>query len=104
MVFVYLISTIFLRDRQNGTAEVYAYLPPDDENEQVLSKVPPLSVLNPEYGFSIGRGSWAFIPGQWMTVAIRARLNVIGNRDGMCAQLNERFSRANMLQVRLKCL
>ncbi|KAF8342633.1 uncharacterized protein EI90DRAFT_3011150 [Cantharellus anzutake] len=68
--------------RQNGTAEVYGYLPSDNQTTQILSKVPPLSVLNPKYGFSIGRGSWAFVPGQWTTVAIRVRLNAIESRDG----------------------
>jgi len=68
--------------RQNGRAEVYAYLPSDEENKKILSKIPPISILSSDYGFSIGRGSWAFVPGQWTTVAIRTRLNTIGNRDG----------------------
>ncbi|KAF9512951.1 polysaccharide lyase family 14 protein [Hydnum rufescens UP504] len=55
--------------REGGLGEIYAYLPLVPSNDEQLSKIPPFSRRNPDYGFSIGRGAWA-------------RLNRIGAHDG----------------------
>jgi len=68
--------------REGGLGEIYAYLPLVPSNDEQLSKIPPFSRRNPDYGFSIGRGAWSFRPGKWTAIAIRARLNRIGAHDG----------------------
>ncbi|GJJ13470.1 hypothetical protein Clacol_007724 [Clathrus columnatus] len=69
--------------RANGAGEVYAYLPLSENNAQVLATVPPMSVENPDYGFSIGRGAWTFRPGAWNVVAERIKLNDPGKNNGI---------------------
>ncbi|EEB87593.1 hypothetical protein MPER_15008, partial [Moniliophthora perniciosa FA553] len=39
-------------------------------------------LLNNDYGVSVGRGSFTFVPGRWMSVAIRVKMNYIGKEDG----------------------
>ncbi|KDQ20233.1 polysaccharide lyase family 14 protein [Botryobasidium botryosum FD-172 SS1] len=68
--------------RKEGDGELYAYLPTAPENDAVLLKVPPFSERNPDYGFSVGRGSWKFIPGEWATMAQGVKLNDIGKANG----------------------
>ncbi|TDL21294.1 hypothetical protein BD410DRAFT_724617 [Rickenella mellea] len=61
--------------RTNGTGELYAYVPLTDDNANILSIVPPLSILNTDYGWSVGRGAWTFPSGEWVTVAERIKLS-----------------------------
>ncbi|KAG9035943.1 hypothetical protein FRB95_010151 [Tulasnella sp. JGI-2019a] len=68
--------------RRNGDGEIYAYLPLVKENTDVLTRVPPKSEQNPDYGFSIGRGAWRFKPGKWTVVAQRVQLNDAGVANG----------------------
>ncbi|KAG8976147.1 hypothetical protein FRB90_009269, partial [Tulasnella sp. 427] len=68
--------------RRNGDAEIYAYLPLNETNKSVLSQVPPKSKLNPDYGFSVGTGSFKFVPGEWAVVAQRVKLNDEGAANG----------------------
>lgn len=65
-------------------------MPLDDANRDKLLHVPPLSKLNPDYGFSVGRGAFNFVAGQWMTVAQRVRLNAPTSADGGCASIDIR--------------
>lgn len=51
--------------RRNGAGEVYAYL--------------PTSVA---HGTSLGRGSWYFAPGQWISLEQDVRLNTPGESNG----------------------
>jgi len=68
--------------RENGVGELYAYLPLSDSNSSQLLKVPPKSIQHPDYGFSVGRGSWSFDAGKWYTIAQRVKLNTPGREDG----------------------
>jgi len=68
--------------RRKGDGEIYAYLPVSDANKEVLSNVPPRSELNPDFGYSVGRGAWRFVPGQWAVVAQRVKLNDVGECNG----------------------
>ncbi|TDL21278.1 hypothetical protein BD410DRAFT_790052 [Rickenella mellea] len=67
--------------RTNGAGELYTYVQSNDVNNKVLSNVPN-SIKNPDYGFSVGRGSWSFPAGQWITVAERIKLNDPGQANG----------------------
>ncbi|KAI5120819.1 hypothetical protein M0805_003215 [Coniferiporia weirii] len=68
--------------RPKGDGELYAYLPTTDENALRLLEIPPKSILNPDYGFSVGRGSFAFKKGAWTTITERIKLNDIGRANG----------------------
>ncbi|KIJ43192.1 polysaccharide lyase family 14 protein [Sphaerobolus stellatus SS14] len=61
--------------RTDGLGELYAYLPLTDGNAQILASVPPLTIENPDYGFSVGRGAWTFPAGTWTVIAERVKLN-----------------------------
>ncbi|TDL16632.1 hypothetical protein BD410DRAFT_731150 [Rickenella mellea] len=67
--------------RSEGKGELYAYVPLDDDNIKTLSKIPPYSHRNPDYGFSVGRGSFIFPSGRWTTITQRVRLNNVGRSD-----------------------
>ncbi len=51
--------------RHNGSGEVYAYLPGASD-----------------YGVSIGRGNWQFIPGRWHQITQEVVLNQPNQQDG----------------------
>jgi len=61
-------------------------------NTDVLINIPPRSKQNPDYGFSIGQGSFKFQTntddedddkiGSWMTIVERVKLNDIGVSNG----------------------
>ncbi|KAK7691402.1 hypothetical protein QCA50_004801 [Cerrena zonata] len=68
--------------RENGKGELYAYLPLTSSNTEHLLSVPPRSIQHPDYGFSVGRGAFTFVPGRWTTIAERIKLNTIGYEDG----------------------
>ena len=68
--------------RKEGKGEVYTYLPPKFEENDVQCHVKPLSDCNPTYGASVGRGAFHFQAGQWTTVAQRVRLNDAGQANG----------------------
>ena len=67
--------------RTNGDGELYTYL---DQSKQLpgFCKVPPLTVCNPAYGVSVGRGSYKFTPGQWTYMSQTISLNTVGQNDG----------------------
>ncbi|KAI0343633.1 hypothetical protein BDW22DRAFT_1191647 [Trametopsis cervina] len=68
--------------RENGAGELYTYLPPVASNTAALLSVPPRSLQHADYGFSVGRGAWVFVPGRWTAVAQRVRMNARGAEDG----------------------
>lgn len=47
-----------------------------------VCNIKPYSECNPEYGASVGRGSFNFTSGHWNTVAQRVRLNDPGKDNG----------------------
>ncbi|KAA1477666.1 hypothetical protein DENSPDRAFT_844847 [Dentipellis sp. KUC8613] len=65
--------------REDGAGELYTYLPPSDQPQFAANKVQcnvaPKSECNPEYGSSVGRGSFTFKAGEWNYVAQRVLLN-----------------------------
>jgi hypothetical protein len=78
--------------RTHGVGELYAYLPPLDCNTRQLLAVPPLSIQNPDFGYSVGRGSFTFKTEEhgWNTIAQRVRLNDVGCENGKCLQRQRR--------------
>lgn len=70
--------------REDGEGELYTYLPPVPSNDKALSAVPPRSIKNTDYGYSVGRGAFSLkdAVNRWMSVAIRIRLNQPGKQDG----------------------
>ncbi|KIK80505.1 polysaccharide lyase family 14 protein [Paxillus rubicundulus Ve08.2h10] len=68
--------------RSEGQGEVYAYLPLNDTNKEILLAVPPGGQTNSDYGVSTGKGSWTFERGVWITVAERVKLNDVGKANG----------------------
>ncbi|THH09769.1 hypothetical protein EW145_g1788 [Phellinidium pouzarii] len=68
--------------RERGAGELYAYLPFSDENRSRLLGIPPKSILNSDYGFSVGRGAFTFSPGVWTTITERIKLNDVDRTDG----------------------
>ncbi|KAI0644863.1 hypothetical protein C8Q79DRAFT_912209 [Trametes meyenii] len=68
--------------RENGVGELYAYVPQLDANTRQLLTVPPRSIQHPDFGFSVGRGSWTFQPGNWTRVVQRVKINDLGQENG----------------------
>lgn len=75
----------------DGAGEVYAYLPMTENNANVLAKVPPKTIENPDYGFSVGRGAWTFPAGAWSVVAERIKLNDPGKNNGIISFITLSF-------------
>ncbi|KAI9105334.1 hypothetical protein DFS34DRAFT_575047 [Phlyctochytrium arcticum] len=72
--------------RTKGLGEIYLYV---DRSAQDSSfcKVKPVTLCNPQYGASMGRGAYHFTPGEWMSLAQTITLNTFGkggkpNQDG----------------------
>jgi hypothetical protein len=70
--------------RSKGAGELYVYA---DQSKQVsaLCTIPPLTVCNPSFGISAGRGSFSFTPGKWNRLTQRIVLNTAGKNDGAFA-------------------
>lgn len=62
--------------------EMYTYLPPSYTANQAVCDIAPKSECNPTYGASVGRGSFNFVAGQSNAVAMRVRLNDVGQENG----------------------
>ncbi|TPX66842.1 hypothetical protein SpCBS45565_g04162 [Spizellomyces sp. 'palustris'] len=71
--------------RTSGLGEIYLYV---DRNLQDSSfcKVKPVTLCNPTYGASMGRGAYHFTPGSWtavsQTVVLNSFTNGKPNQDG----------------------
>ncbi|EGN97512.1 polysaccharide lyase family 14 protein [Serpula lacrymans var. lacrymans S7.3] len=68
--------------RASGKGEIYAYMPLNNINTKQLLAVPPKSVLNNDYGISVGKGPYTLSTGLWITIAQRVKLNTPGKTDG----------------------
>jgi polysaccharide lyase-like protein len=68
--------------RTGGAGEMYTYLPQSFSANRALCHVPPYSTFNPTYGTSVGRGSFSFQPGEWITVTQRMHLNDASQENG----------------------
>ena len=71
-------------NRPKSVGELYTYIPPTPRNAHQLSRVPPFSKENNDYGFSVGRGSFHLdrAVGRWINVAFRVKLNDVGEENG----------------------
>ncbi|ORX37666.1 hypothetical protein BD324DRAFT_563650, partial [Kockovaella imperatae] len=69
--------------RTNGMGEIYNYLPPGatSANPNYCS-IAPMSICNPDYGDSIGRGAFTFATGAWTTISQRFKMNDFGQSNG----------------------
>ncbi|EGG05352.1 family 14 polysaccharide lyase [Melampsora larici-populina 98AG31] len=67
--------------REGGMGELYLYAPKKKQGPNVC-KIPPKSYCNAEYGYSIGRGAWKFVPGSWTDVRQDIWLNTDGLPNG----------------------
>ncbi|CDO71869.1 hypothetical protein BN946_scf184940.g16 [Trametes cinnabarina] len=70
--------------REKGQGELYLYAPKDKQTA-ALCATPPQSVCDADYGLSIGRGAFAFNPGNWTHVRQTVTLNTPGMQDGAFA-------------------
>ena len=63
--------------------EIYNYLPTTAaQANSGYCSTPPFSTCNPDYGDSIGRGSFYFSTNAWTTVAQRFKMNDMGQSNG----------------------
>lgn len=78
-----LTLTLFLSRlmwRKKGEGEIYAYLPYSSEPASICGS--DLNVCNPEYGYSLGRGSFQFKAGKWTHLRQVLTMNTPGKQDG----------------------
>lgn len=67
--------------RRKGAGEVYAYMPESKQRDDLCDEKG--NVCNPNYGYSLGRGSWTFKTGQWVKIRQTLKLNTPGQQNGM---------------------
>ena len=68
--------------RREGAGEIYAYIPITDANHAAQTAIPG-TIVNNDFGYSVGRGAFNFTTGQWIAIAQRVRLNTLNNTDGL---------------------
>ena len=85
---------LYIPLRTGSVAELYTYLPLTPENAEYLKSVPPCSLENGDYGFSVGRGAFHLdvAVGRWVSVAFRIKLNDIGSANGCSYFVNSGVS------------
>ncbi|CEP18284.1 hypothetical protein [Parasitella parasitica] len=66
--------------RDNGVGEVYAYLPSSRQRSDLCDK--KVNICNPDYGYSLGRGTFKFTAGKWISVRQVLNINTVGKKDG----------------------
>lgn len=66
--------------RDKGIGEVYAYLPNSAQRQNLCDD--KVNICNPDYGFSLGRGTFTFPTGKWVSVRQIITLNTAGKRNG----------------------
>ncbi|TFK25741.1 polysaccharide lyase family 14 protein, partial [Coprinopsis marcescibilis] len=66
--------------RKDGLGELYLYAAKDKQTDALCDA--PTSVCDAAYGFSVGRGSFAWSAGAWTTVEQTVVLNTPGKQDG----------------------
>ncbi|KAI8816758.1 uncharacterized protein EV422DRAFT_500986 [Fimicolochytrium jonesii] len=71
--------------RTNGLGEIYLYVDRSLQDPG-FCKVKPVTLCNPVYGASMGRGAYSFKPGQWVAMSQTITLNTFNgkkpNKDG----------------------
>ncbi|KAI5116822.1 hypothetical protein M0805_002880 [Coniferiporia weirii] len=67
--------------RAEGAGELYTYLPLTTANSVAQLAVPG-TIANDDYGFSVGRGSFAFPTNTWVSILQRVKMNTPGAEDG----------------------
>lgn len=83
--------------------ELYAYLPFHDENTVQLMKVPPKSIQNLDYGFSVGRGSFRFNSGgEGDIITERIKLNEIGASNGIIDRLSLNVTNVDLGEIEIR--
>ncbi|KAI8138117.1 hypothetical protein BJV82DRAFT_632659 [Fennellomyces sp. T-0311] len=67
--------------RREGDGEVYAYLPENKQRDDLCDDKE--NICNPDYGYSLGRGTWKFKTGKWTRVRQTLKLNTVGKMNGL---------------------
>lgn len=66
--------------RTKGEGEIYAYLPYSNPPKALCGN--SLNICNPDYGMSLGRGTFRFAAGKWTHVRQVLTMNTPGKQDG----------------------
>lgn len=66
--------------RDNGIGEIYAYLPSSKQRSNLCDN--KVNICNPDYGYSLGRGTFKFKPGKWVSVRQVLTINTVGKQNG----------------------
>ncbi|RCH87243.1 hypothetical protein CU098_008906 [Rhizopus stolonifer] len=66
--------------RHKGEGEIYAYLPSSAQRLSLCDN--KANICNPDYGYSLGRGSFKFATGKWTTVRQTLTMNTPGKKNG----------------------
>lgn len=66
--------------RDDGDGEVYAYLPESVQRSNLCDN--KTNICNPDYGFSLGRKSFRFKTGKWITIRQTLTINKPNKRNG----------------------
>ena len=67
--------------RRRADGEIYAYLPEKEQRKDLCDEKG--NICNPNYGYSLGRGSWKFKTGEWIKVRQTVKLNRPDRQDGI---------------------
>ncbi|KAI8909432.1 hypothetical protein DFJ77DRAFT_433363 [Powellomyces hirtus] len=71
--------------RTKGLGEIYLYVDRKLQDKS-FCQVKPVTLCNPQYGASMGRGAYSFTPGSWMSLTQTITLNTFKgkkpNKDG----------------------
>jgi hypothetical protein len=89
--------------RTNGMGEIYNYLPTSISQGNGYCETAPYSTCSPDYGDSIGRGAFSWVTGSWNVVAIRVKLNDVGQSNGELSATRDQ-ERADLLRRRATSL
>lgn len=69
--------------RDNGIGEIYAYLPASKQRSSLCDN--KVNICNPDYGYSLGRGTYKFTTGKWISVRQVIKMNTAGKQNGKLA-------------------
>lgn len=69
--------------RDGGIGEVYAYLPHGKQRKNLCDNT--VNICNPDYGYSLGRGTYKFPTGKWTTIRQVLTINTPGKQNGQLA-------------------
>jgi hypothetical protein len=67
--------------RQKGEGEIYAYLPESVQRNDLCDN--KVNICNPDYGFSLGRGTFKFTTGKWVSVRQTLTINSPNKTNGV---------------------